>query len=68
MPLSWRGSGSSETDVNELTVRPNALNDGDTERDVRDEMPVHDIEMEPIDTFLNARYLGSKCGEVGGKE
>ena len=51
-----------------LRVRPQRLDDIRAERDVRDEMAIHDVEMDPVGTGSNdvAHFL-SELGVIGGE-
>ncbi len=49
--------------------RPDGLHDLRPDRQVRDEMPVHDIDVNPIGARGDDRaHFLSKPGEIGGKD
>ncbi len=53
----------------QLGVRPQRCQHRRAEADIRHEMPVHDVEMQPVGTGgLDRRDLLSEPGEVGGEQ
>ena len=51
------------------TVRAQRLHDRGADRQVRDEMPVHDIDMDVIRPGgVNCAHLLAQFGEIGGKD